>query len=177
MPNPLAWRSNEAAMVEHHLAYLNLGSNIQPATNLPRALNRLSEYGEIQDVSSVWESQAVGATGPNYLNVCAKFRSTFSQTALKEAVIHPIESQLGRKRTANKYASRPIDIDIVIFDEELLNPNSWKLAYVVVPLAEVYPEYRNPKTGETVGEIAARLRQAVWLETRPGVLGQLSRGR
>lgn len=164
-------------MIEYHLAYLNLGSNIQPATNLPRALNLLSEYGELLNVSSVWESAAVGATGPNYLNVCAKFRSSFSRMALKEDVIHPIEFQLGRKRSANKYASRPIDIDIVIFDEQLLNPNSWKLAYVVVPLAEVYPEYRNPKTGETIGEIAARLRQEVWLEPRPGVLGQLSRGR
>jgi 2-amino-4-hydroxy-6-hydroxymethyldihydropteridine diphosphokinase len=164
-------------MVEHHLAYLNLGSNIQPESNLPRALNWLWEYGEIRNVSNVWESEAVGATGPNYLNVCVQFRSTFSQTALKDTVIHPIESHLGRKRTADKYASRPIDIDIVIFDEQFLNANSWQLAYVVVPLAEVYPEYRNPNTGETVGEIAARLRQEVWLEPRPGVLGQLSRGR
>ena len=177
MPNPLAWRSNEAAMVEPHLAYLNLGSNIQPETNLPRALNRLAEYGEIQNVSSVWESKAVGATGPNYLNVCAKFGSAFTRAALKEHVIQQIETQLGRIRTANKYASRTIDIDIVIFDDEFIHPDSWKLAYVVVPLAELYPEYRNPKTGETVGEIAARLRQEVWLELRPGLLGQLSRGR
>jgi 2-amino-4-hydroxy-6-hydroxymethyldihydropteridine diphosphokinase len=164
-------------MAEYHLAYLNLGSNIQPETNLPKALNLLSEYGEVQKVSSVWESEAVGAIGPNYLNVCAAFRSSFSQVALKEQVIQQIETQLGRQRSANKYASRTIDIDIVVFDDEFLNQESWKLAYVVVPLAEVYPEYRNRETGETVGEIAARLRQSVWLETRRGVLGQLSRGR
>jgi 2-amino-4-hydroxy-6-hydroxymethyldihydropteridine diphosphokinase len=164
-------------MTEYHLAYLNIGSNIEPENNLPKALNLLSEYGEVQKVSSVWESQAVGATGPNYLNVCAAFRSTFSQAALKEQVIHPIETQLGRQRSANKYASRTIDIDIVVFDDEFINNDSWKLAYVVVPLSEVYPEYRNRKTGETVSEIAARLRQSVWLETRRGVLGQLSKGR
>ena len=163
-------------MAESHLAYLNLGSNIRPEINLPKALNLLSEYGEVEKVSSVWESQAVGAVSPNYLNVCARFTSTFSQAALKEQVIQSIEARLGRERSANKYASRTIDIDIVIFDDEFINHDSWKLAYVVVPLAEVYPEYRNHRTGETVGEIAARLRQAVWLETRQGVLGQLGRG-
>jgi 2-amino-4-hydroxy-6-hydroxymethyldihydropteridine diphosphokinase len=164
-------------MTEYHLAYLNLGSNIEPETNLPKALNLLSEYGDVQKVSSVWESQAVGATGPNYLNVCAAFSATFSEATLKEQVIRPIETQLGRQRSANKYASRSIDIDIVVFDDEFVNKDSWKLAYVVVPLAEVYPEYRNRETGETFGEIAARLRQSVWLETRRGVLGQLSRGK
>ena len=177
MPNPLAWKLNEAAMAEYHVAYLNLGSNIQAETNLPRALNRLLAYGEVQKVSNVWESKAVGATGPNFLNVCARFRSTFSKADLKEQVIHHVETELGRIRSANKYASRTIDIDIVIFDDEFINPDSWKLAYIVVPLAEVYPEYRNPKTGETVGDIAARLHQEVWLEMRPVVLGQLSRGR
>jgi 2-amino-4-hydroxy-6-hydroxymethyldihydropteridine diphosphokinase len=140
-------------------------------------LNLLSEYGEVLKISNVWESEAVGAAGPNYLNVCAAFMSALSRPDLKEQVIHPLESKLGRQRSANKYASRTIDIDIVIFDDEFINKDSWKLAYVVVPLAEIYPEYRNRDTGKTVVEIAARLRQSMWLETRPGVLGQLSRGR
>jgi 2-amino-4-hydroxy-6-hydroxymethyldihydropteridine diphosphokinase len=158
-------------MSEFHLAYLNLGSNIQPEINLPKALKLLSEYGEVQKVSSVWESKAVGTTGPNYLNVCVAFKSTSPPMTLKEQVIHPIERQLGRIRSGNKFAARTIDIDIVVFDNEFLNRDSWKLAYVVVPLAELYPEYRNPETGERVTEIATRLRQEVWLETRPGVLG------
>jgi len=43
------------------------------------------------------------------------------------------------------------------------------LAYVILPLAEIYPEYRNPATGEKVSERATRLRQEVWLETRRDV--------
>ena len=158
-------------MSEFHLAYLNLGSNIQPEINLPKALKLLSEYGEVQRVSSVWESKAVGTTGPNYLNVGVAFKSTYPQIALKEQVIHPIEKRLGRVRSENKFAARTIDIDIVVFDDEFIHGDSWKLAYVVVPLAELYPEYRNPETGERVTEIATRLRREVWLETRPGVLG------
>lgn len=169
-PNRLAWRLNEGVMSDSHLAYLNVGSNIQPEANLPKALKWLSNYGEVQKVSSVWESEAVGTISPNYLNVCVKFRSNYSQIALKEHVIKNIEAQLGRQRSEDKFAPRTIDIDVVIFDDGFINEDSWKLAYVIVPLAEVYPTYRNAETGETVDEIATRLRREVWLETRRGVL-------
>ena len=171
LQNPSVWRLNEVVKSESHLVYLNLGSNIQPETNLPKALKLLREHGEVQQVSSVWESEAVGTTGPNYLNVCVKFKSTLSQVALIEKVIRTIELQLARLRSDDKFAPRTIDIDIVIFDDRFINQNSWGLAYVLVPLAEIYPYYRNLETGETVSEIARHLRQKVWLETRPGVLG------
>ena len=158
-------------MSEVHVAYLNLGSNIQPETNLRKALQLLPEYGEVQEISNAWESEAVGSTGPNFLNICVKFKSTFSQTILKEQVIQDIERKLGRIRSADKFAPRTIDIDIVIFDDEFLNPDSWKLGYVIVPLAAIYPDYRNPETGQIVSEIATRLRREVWLKARPGVLG------
>ena len=160
-------------MSEIHLAYLNLGSNIQPEANLLKAAQSLSEYGEVQKVSNVWESKSVGAEGPNYLNVCIFFKTTFGQVELKEQVIHPIEAHLGRERNKDKYSPRPIDIDIVLFDDKPVNENSWRLAYVVVPLAEIYPAYRNPVTGENIVETATRLRRAVWLETRRGVLRAL----
>lgn len=157
-------------MNEQHLAYLNLGSNIQPAVNLPQAVKLLSQYGEIQKVSNIWESEAVGTEGPNYLNVCLAFNSPFSQKDLKEAVIQSIETQLGRVRTADKFSARSMDIDIVLFDDQLISESGWELAYVMVPLAELYPEYRNPLTGETTLEKAARLRREVWLEARQGIL-------
>ena len=153
-----------------HLAHLNLGSNIQPETNVPKALKLLSNYGEVQKNSNVWESEAVGTAGPNYLNVCILFRSPYSQLNLKKEIIQNIEAELGRKRSEDKFAARTIDIDIVLFDDVFVNKDFWKLAYIIVPLAEIYPEYSNPETRETVQEIATRLRQEVWLETRRGVL-------
>ena len=85
---------------------------------------------------------------------------TFSQMELKEQVIHPIEAELGRKRSEDKYAPRTIDIDIVLFDEQSCNDKFWKQAFVVVPLAEIHPEYQNPLTQESILETATRLRQA-----------------
>jgi len=156
-------------MSKFHLAYLNLGSNINPETNLPRALKLLSSYGEIQRVSNVWESEPVGAEGPNYLNVCVLFNSTFMQKELKKEILLPIEAQLGRKRSSDKFAPRPMDIDIVLFDNHPTSDSFWDLAFVVVPLADIYPNYRIPVTGKTVLEIATRLRREVWLETRQGL--------
>jgi 2-amino-4-hydroxy-6-hydroxymethyldihydropteridine diphosphokinase len=159
-------------MNELHLAYLNLGSNIQPGINLFKAVELLYEYGDVLKVSSAWESKSVGASGPNYLNACVLFRTAFMQVELKEKIIRPIEAALGRKRSENKYAPRPIDIDIVLFDDKPYNDRFWRYAFVVVPLAEIYPEYQNPLTGESITESATRLRRAAWMETRPAVLSQ-----
>ena len=149
-----------------HLAYLNLGSNIEPEVNLPRAVELLSKTGEILKASQVWESEPVGTRGANYLNACLLFKSVHSLVQLKEQVVLPIEAQLGRIRTEDKYAPRPMDIDIILCDDTPVNERVWSLAFVVVPLADIYPEYVIASSKETVLETATRLRREVWLETR-----------
>lgn len=155
-----------------HLAYLNLGSNIQPEANLVRAVDLLSKYGEVLRVSSAWESRSVGAEGPNYLNACVLFRTEYTPVELKEKVIRPIEAQLGRVRSENRYSPRTIDIDIVLFDEKPYNDRFWRFAFVIVPLAEIHPEYQNPITRENITLTATRLRSQVWMETHPEVLSR-----
>lgn len=155
-----------------HLAYLNLGSNIQPETHLVRAVELLHDYGKILRVSSAWESKSVGAEGPNYLNACVLFQTEWMQVELKENVIRPIEARLGRRRSENKYAPRTIDIDIVLFDDQPYNDRFWRYAFVIVPLAEIYPEYQNPLLHENIVQTATRLRSQVWMEARPEVLSR-----
>jgi len=164
-------------MSESHLAYLNLGSNIQPEINLVRAVRLLHEYGDVLKVSSAWESRSVGAEGPNYLNACVQFQSLFLQVELKERIIRPIEARLGRERSENRYIPRTIDIDIVLFDDKPYNDKFWRFAFVIVPLADIYPEYQNPILGESILETAARLHREVWIEARPQVLREFSGSR
>ncbi len=159
-----------------HQVYLSLGSNIQPEVNLPKAVELLQKYGEVRKVSSAWESEAVGSDGPNFLNACVLFAAPLSRTEVKEKVIHAIETTLGRKRSADKYAPRTIDIDIVLFDEQLCDEKFWKQAFVVIPLAEIHPDYENPLTRESILQTATWLRQSVWMETRPRVLNQFNGG-
>ncbi len=157
-----------------HQVYLSLGSNIQPEVNLPKAVELLQKYGEVRKISSAWESEAVGSDGPNFLNACVLFTTPLSQTEVKEKVIHSIETTLRRKRSADKYAPRTIDIDIVLFDEQLCDEKFWKQAFVVIPLAEIHPDYENPLTQESILQTATWLRQRVWVEARPGVLNQFN---
>jgi len=158
-------------MSEFHLAYFSFGSNIEPEANLPEAVKLLSECGDVLKVSSVWESEPVGTAGRNYLNVCILFKATCTVDEMKEKIIHPIEARLGRVRGEDKYAARSIDIDIVLFDGKPISEDWYTLAYVVVPLAEIYPEFQNLITKEKIVETATRLRREVWMETRQGVLG------
>ncbi len=161
-------------MSDSHLAYLSLGSNIQPEVNLVKAIQLLQHYGKIEKISTAWESKSVGAAGPNYLNVCISITTAFDEAALKQKVLLPIEIELGRKRGANKFAPRTIDIDIVLFDDRSCDDKYWEQAFVVIPLAEIYPEYQNPLTHESIMETATRLRKEIWIEARRGVLSQFN---
>jgi 2-amino-4-hydroxy-6-hydroxymethyldihydropteridine diphosphokinase len=156
-------------MNELRKAYLSLGSNIQPEINLVRAVHLLENYGKVQKISNAWESESIGARGPNFLNACLLFASTHTTVELKEQVIHPIEAQLGRIRTSDKYIPRTIDIDIILFDDQPQDDKVWETAFVIVPLAEIHPDYQNPITGERIAETAARIRQKIWMEARPAV--------
>ena len=77
-------------MSDFHLAYLNLGSNIQAETHLVRAVELLHEYGEVLNVSSAWESKSVGAEGPNYLNACVLFKTNIMQAVRLKHIINRV---------------------------------------------------------------------------------------
>jgi 2-amino-4-hydroxy-6-hydroxymethyldihydropteridine diphosphokinase len=161
-------------MSESHVAYLSLGSNIRPEHHLVSAIELLQNHGQITKLSNAWESESVGAEGPNYLNACISLVTALGQDALKQGVLLPLETRLGRQRGSNKFAPRTIDIDIVVFDERSCDDKYWEQAFVVIPFAEIYPEYPNPVTQEKVVETASRLRHKVWMEARPEVLNPLT---
>ena len=155
-----------------HRAYLSLGSNIQPENNLVRAIELLQKYGKLEKISGTWESESVGAPGPNYLNACVLLVTPLAQAALKEQALLPIETELGRKRSTDRFAPRTIDIDIIVFDDKSCDPKYWEQAFVIVPLAEIYPEFQHPLLPEEITETATRLRHKIWMETRPHILSR-----
>ena len=153
---------------ELHHVYLDLGSNVEANSNLPRAVTLLREVGNVDSVSSVWETESVGYDGPNFLNACVLMRSSLSPVEFKEQIIRPIESKMGRVRGKNKNAPRPIDIDIVLFDETPHNAQTWEHAFVIVPLAELLPNFRHPTLGEILSRVAGQVQ--VWIKKREDVV-------
>lgn len=153
-----------------HQVGLLLGSNEQPESNLPLAIRNLQDQLTVLRVSSVWETAPVGSSGPNYLNAAILLQTPLEQTALKFQILTPLEEKMGRRRSADKYAARPIDLDIIIFDGQILDPTLWQYAHRAVPMAEIQPDIRS-EAGRTLKETAAqfladgsiRLRQDVAL--------------
>ncbi len=150
-------------MTQSNLAYLSLGSNIEPEHNLPAAVAHLSEFGRIKAVSTVWQTTPVGfAQQADFLNAAVLLETKLSAAALRQKVIAQIENKLGRVRTENKNGPRPIDIDIMLFNRDVLSlgwrripdPELLEQAHVAIPLAEIAPDYVHPENNLTLQEIA-----------------------
>ncbi|MCB2178447.1 2-amino-4-hydroxy-6-hydroxymethyldihydropteridine diphosphokinase [bacterium] len=154
---------------ERHETYLNLGSNIEPEHYLPEAVRLLQKYGQVDAISSAWQSHAYGSDGPDFLNACVRFWTRLTADELIKLVLRPIEAQLGRVRGPDKYAPRTIDIDLVLFNEEPYDKNFWEVPFVVVPLAELLPNYPHPFGYENLATIAERARRQAWIIQRTDV--------
>jgi 2-amino-4-hydroxy-6-hydroxymethyldihydropteridine diphosphokinase len=160
-------------MEELHEAYLNIGSNIEPRRNLPQAIRLLRQHGQVKAISNAWQSHAFGSNGPDFLNACILFLTPLEARDLKGQVIRPIEAELGRVRGPDKYAPRTIDIDIILFDDEPFGWEFWSNAFIVVPLADLLPDFHHPLNYEKLAQVAAHMRRQTWIVARPDVLSTI----
>ena len=87
----------------------------------------------------MWESEPVGGECPNYLNAALLAVLHRDAHYLKQRVLLPLEAQLGRKRSADKNSPRPIDLDIIFFNQQLLDPTIWDYIHRAVPVSEILP--------------------------------------
>lgn len=156
---------------ERHRVAVILGSNIDKEHNIPAAVRLLAEAATVIGVSTVYETSPVGAHGqPGYFNAIVLLETDLSPAELKDGLLADVEQRLGRRRTADKFAPRTIDLDIVTYDNESFDyipadgrprhlPDSDLLRYphTAVPVAELLPDERHPETGETYHAIANRL--------------------
>ncbi len=138
---------------------IGFGSNIRPAENLPRALRLLEARVPVVALSRVWESPPVGASGPNFYNAAVVVAVPFSARRLKETILRPIEAALGRVRTADPNAPRPIDLDVLVEGSRVVDADVWRYAHWAVPVAELAPGLRHPQTGQPLATLAPQLAQ------------------
>ena len=146
-----------------HRAYLSLGSNIEPEKYLRAAIAELRARFGTLIVSPVYRSAAVGFEGPEFLNLAVGLDTDLDAPAL-DAWLHALEDRHGRRRDQPRYASRTLDVDIVLFGDAIVEgPGHLRIprselseAFVSVPLADIAPGARDPESGLTVAEIRAR---------------------
>jgi len=153
---------------EQHKVCLLLGSNIEPAKNIPKAVNLLREKLTLLKASSVWESASIDCCYPDYLNLALLVSTHLDAKQLKEQVLRPLEAQMGRVRTEDKNASRTIDLDVILFDGEVLDQDIWQHVHQAVPVGELFPGLLS-EAGESLKDVARRLAQFTPIQLRDDI--------
>ena len=156
MNEPGTTRNNQTEALPH-IVFISLGSNVNPEINLVKAIQHLIKLVDIEAYSHVWETPPFGTTGHNFLNAVIKISTDLDAESLKATILRPVETGLGRVRTNDKFAPRTIDLDILLFDDKLVEANLWKQAFLAVPFAELYPGYTHPVDFEPINAVAEKL--------------------
>lgn len=140
-------------------AYLSLGSNQEPVRHLAVAVQALKQtFGEI--VLSDWvRTKAVGFDGPDFINGAAIIETGWDVYRL-DRWLHELEDAQGRKRDVPRFSNRTLDIDIIFYDDLILEgPGNLQIprpelkhAFVLGPLAQIAPDFIDPVSGLTLQE-------------------------
>lgn len=140
--------------------YLGLGSNMgDRQKNLDTALELLAQRMKLGKISSIYDTEPVGVPPqPRFLNlVCQAFTRLEPVALLKLA--KGIETRLGRSGRSD--APRPIDIDILLYGDEVINtpelviphPRLAERPFVLIPLAEIAPDLTHPVLKKPIREL------------------------
>lgn len=150
-------------------AFIALGANLgRREETILRAVRRLESRGagRVLRVSGLYESAAVGmGPAPPFVNAVAELVPLLSPRDLLERM-QAIEAEFGRTSGHNR--SRELDLDLVAFAGEvtdsgalvLPHPRYQERAFVLIPLSEIAPTFRDPKTFRPVGDLVAALADA-----------------
>lgn len=149
-------------------AAIGLGSNLgNSQAILADALTCLNNTGgiQVQACSRLYRTVAVGPPQPDYLNQCALLRVTLSPIELLQTLL-AIEQRFGRVRR-ERWGPRLLDLDLLLYEQQQLNlpqlqvphPRMRERAFVLVPLAEIIPNWRDPLTRQTIAALAQAVDQ------------------
>ena len=135
--------------------FLGLGSNIDPHHHIRCGLNELQTHFEVRQISPIYQSPARGFKGEDFLNLVVELEF---QGELLElfAALREVEFRCGRSLDAQKYTPRTLDIDILLFGEQvgvwqhgvLPRADVRKYAYVLKPLLDICPDICDPANGQ-----------------------------
>lgn len=148
-----------------HDVYLGLGSNLgDRGENLEIALDYIEErIGKVVATSAFYVTEPVGFESDNqFLNAACKVETKLAPTDVLQ-ITQKIEKEMGRQsKSQNRaYADRTIDIDILLYEDEILktpdltlpHPHLHERAFVLYPLAEIAGEYVHPVLHKAISEL------------------------
>lgn len=138
------------------LITISLGSNIEPQLNLEKATNEIAKFATLEKTSKIYKSKSVGFEGNDFLNqvILCDVKFELEETYFK---LKKIEKEMGRVKNVNKFSDRLIDLDLLTFNDEisegkitLPHNDILKYSFVMVPFAEIYPEFIHPVNQKSI---------------------------
>ncbi len=146
-------------------AFIAVGSNINPERNIAAALDLLTERVRVTGVSTFYRTAPLGRPEqPNFLNGVFRIRTALEPRTLKFEVLRDVERRLGRLRTADRFAAREIDLDLLLYGDRTIEERGFSVPaedierpFVAIPLAELAPDYVLPRTGSPLSCLCARM--------------------
>jgi 2-amino-4-hydroxy-6-hydroxymethyldihydropteridine diphosphokinase len=140
--------------------FVGIGSNIDREASVRGGVEALHRhYGELR-LSSVYESEAVGFEGDPFYNLVVAF-DTDEDVDTVVTNLGEIETQHGRTRHGERFVSRTLDLDLLLYGDAVLHNDKYHVprdeiehyAFVLWPLAEIAPGMKHPQTGKTFAEM------------------------
>ncbi|MDH5571872.1 MAG: 2-amino-4-hydroxy-6-hydroxymethyldihydropteridine diphosphokinase [Gammaproteobacteria bacterium] len=142
------------------IIYISIGSNIDAKHHIRLAVDALRKHYKDLILSSVYESEAVGFKGDNFLNMVVSLK-TEEDINTVASVLHHIEDQHGRVRSGPRFSARTLDLDLLLYDDLIYNVAGLQIprdeitknAFVLWPMAEIAPETKHPQLNQTMSEL------------------------
>ena len=140
--------------------YLDIGSNIDRKRNIRSCMQQLRlEFPDIM-FSSAYESVAAGFEGDSFINLSASLQTDKSYQEMSR-YLKRLETDHARQRSGVKFSSRTLDVDILFYDDLVLQPEIdlpraevTQYSFVLFPLAEIAPDFIHPELKMTIASLA-----------------------
>jgi 2-amino-4-hydroxy-6-hydroxymethyldihydropteridine diphosphokinase len=145
--------------------FIGVGSNVEPEVHVPGALARLQEAIGLVRVSTFYSTPALGRpSDPPFVNGVVEVRDRLPPAPLKQ-VLSRIEEAEGRRRGGDRFAPRPMDLDLLLHGDvvssapglRLPHPDVTHRRFVALPLLELAPDLVLPGSGVRLAAAVERL--------------------
>lgn len=146
------------------LVFVSVGSNLDKEKNIVSGIRMLQDHFGTLDMSSVYLSAAVGFEGDDFFNMIVSFATDLSPQGVA-SVLGEIEKAHGRVKHTNRYMSRGLDLDQILYDDLVCEQSDICLprkeivdrAFVLVPLAELAGAMKHPVLSISYSDLCDRL--------------------